>query len=251
MQTHKTFCPQRCFNLKENSMKNYLVVGAGSGIGLALTKLLSEKGHKVYAMTSQPENLGQLQNIELVQADFLSADWKGEDLPESLDGLVYCPGTINLKPIRGLKVDDFRHDFEVNVVGAVKVIQAALKALKKGGHASIVLFSTVAVAQGMPFHASIAAAKGAVEGLAKSLAAELAPTIRVNAIAPSLTETPLASRLLSSPEKMEASANRHPLKRIGQAGDIAHMAAFLLSDQTSWITGQVIGVDGGMAALKV
>jgi 3-oxoacyl-[acyl-carrier protein] reductase len=232
-------------------MKNYLIVGAGSGIGLALTKLLSEKGHKVYAMTSQPENLGQLQNIELVQADFLSADWKGEDLPESLDGLVYCPGTINLKPIRGLKVDDFRHDFEVNVVGAVKVIQAALKALKKGGHASIVLFSTVAVAQGMPFHASIAAAKGAVEGLAKSLAAELAPTIRVNAIAPSLTETPLASRLLSSPEKMEASANRHPLKRIGQAGDIAHMAAFLLSDQTSWITGQVIGVDGGMAALKV
>jgi 3-oxoacyl-[acyl-carrier protein] reductase len=232
-------------------MKNYLIVGAGSGIGLALTKLLSEKGHKVYAMTSQPENLGQLQNIELVQADFLSADWKGDDLPESLDGLVYCPGTINLKPIRGLKVDDFRHDFEVNVVGAVKVIQAALKALKKGGHASIVLFSTVAVAQGMPFHASIAAAKGAVEGLAKSLAAELAPTIRVNAIAPSLTETPLASRLLSSPEKMEASANRHPLKRIGQAGDIAHMAAFLLSDQTSWITGQVIGVDGGMAALKV
>jgi 3-oxoacyl-[acyl-carrier protein] reductase len=232
-------------------MKNYLVVGAGSGIGLALTKLLSEKGHKVYAMTSQPENLDQLQNIELVQADFLSADWKGEDLPESLDGLVYCPGTINLKPIRGLKVDDFRHDFEVNVIGAVKVIQAALKALKKGGHASIVLFSTVAVAQGMPFHASIAAAKGAVEGLAKSLAAELAPTIRVNAIAPSLTETPLASRLLSSPEKMEASANRHPLKRIGQAGDIAHMAAFLLSDQTSWITGQVIGVDGGMAALKV
>ncbi len=232
-------------------MKNYLVVGAGSGIGLALTKLLSEKGHKVYAMTSQPENLDQLQNIELVQADFLSADWKGEDLPESLDGLVYCPGTINLKPLRGLKVDDFRHDFEVNVIGAVKVIQAALKALKKGGHASIVLFSTVAVAQGMPFHASIAAAKGAVEGLAKSLAAELAPTIRVNAIAPSLTETPLASRLLSSPEKMEASANRHPLKRIGQAGDIAHMAAFLLSDQTSWITGQVIGVDGGMAALKV
>jgi 3-oxoacyl-[acyl-carrier protein] reductase len=232
-------------------MKNYLVVGAGSGIGLALTKLLSEKGHKVYAMTSQPENLDQLQNIELVRADFLSADWKGDDLPESLDGLVYCPGTINLKPIRGLKMDDFRHDFEVNVIGAVKVIQAALKALKKGGHASIVLFSTVAVAQGMPFHASIAAAKGAVEGLAKSLAAELAPTIRVNAIAPSLTETPLASRLLSSPEKMEASANRHPLKRIGQAGDIAHMAAFLLSDQTSWITGQVIGVDGGMAALKV
>jgi len=232
-------------------MKNYLVVGAGSGIGLALTKLLSEKGHKVYAMTSQPEKLDQLQNIELVQADFLSADWKGDDLPESLDGLVYCPGTINLKPIRGLKMDDFRHDFEVNVIGAVKVIQAALKALKKGGHASIVLFSTVAVAQGMPFHASIAAAKGAVEGLAKSLAAELAPTIRVNAIAPSLTETPLASRLLSSPEKMEASANRHPLKRIGQAGDIAHMAAFLLSDQTSWITGQVIGVDGGMAALKV
>lgn len=232
-------------------MKNYLVAGAGSGIGLALTKLLSEKGHKVYVITSQPENLDQLQNTELLKSDFLSPDWKGDDLPESLDGLVYCPGTINLKPIRGLKVDDFRNDFEVNVIGAVKVIQAALKALKKGENASIVLFSTVAVTQGMPFHASVAASKGAVEGLAKSLAAELAPALRVNVIAPSLTQTPLAARLLSSPEKMEASANRHPLKRIGQADDIAHMAAFLLSDQASWITGQVIGVDGGMSALKV
>ncbi len=232
-------------------MKNYLVAGAGSGIGLALTKLLSEKGNKVYVITSQPENLDQLQNTELLKSDFLSSDWKGDDLPESLDGLVYCPGTINLKPIRGLKIDDFRNDFEVNVIGAVKVIQAALKALKKGENASIVLFSTVAVAQGMPFHASVAASKGAVEGLAKSLAAELAPALRVNVIAPSLTQTPLAARLLSSPEKIEASANRHPLKRIGQADDIAHMAAFLLSDQASWITGQVIGVDGGMSALKV
>ncbi len=232
-------------------MKKYLIVGAGSGIGLETTKQLLDEGHEVYAITRQPENLEGTDKLHTITVDFLSDEWKADELPEVLDGLVYCPGTINLKPIRGLKPADFRHDFEVNVVGAVKVIQAALKALKASGNASVVLFSTVAVAQGMPFHASVAAAKGAVEGLARSLAAELSPNIRVNVVAPSLTNTPLAARLLSSDEKLEASAKRHPLQRIGQPKDMAAITAFLLSDKASWITGQVIGVDGGLSRVRV
>ena len=172
------------------------------------------------------------------------------DLPDEIHGVVYCPGSINLKPFRALKPAQFQQDFEINVLGAVKVLQAAQRKLKKG-EASVVLFSTVAVGQGMPFHASVAASKGAIEGLTKSLAAEWAPNIRVNCIAPSLTDTPMAARLLSTPEKIEASGNRHPLKRVGTATEIADLAAFLLSEKSSWITGQIIGIDGGMSTLKV
>ena len=181
-----------------------------------------------------------------VTTDEITAD----DLPEQLHGLAYCPGSINLKPFRSLKPAAFQADFDVNVLGAVKVLQAAHQVLKKGG-GSVVLFSTVAVGQGMPFHASVAAAKGAVEGLTKSLAAEWAPAIRVNCIAPSLTDTPLAGRLLSTPEKKEASGQRHPLKRVGEPEEIAALAHFLLSDEGSWMSGQVIGMDGGMSTLRV
>ncbi|MBU1368795.1 MAG: SDR family oxidoreductase [Bacteroidetes bacterium] len=232
-------------------MRNYLIAGAGGGIGRALAETLYKEGHQLYLMTSQPETLSQLKGAKFLDNGFMQDDWKPTDLPAQLDGLVYCPGTINLKPFRGLKAADFRNDFEINVMGAVRLLQAAFKALKAGNAPAVVLFSTVAVAQGMPFHSSVAAAKAAVEGLAKSLAAEWAPTIRVNVIAPSLTDTPLAAKLLGTLEKVEASAKRHPLNKVGSPDDIAAIAAFLLSEKTSWITGQVIGVDGGMSALSV
>lgn len=217
---------------------------------MELTQMLAADGNQLYVVTSKPDKLAHIPGLHFIESDFFEDNW-GADLPASLDGLVYLPGTINLKPFRALKPTDFLHDFEVNVIGAIKVLQAALKALKAGENSSVVLFSTVAVAQGMPFHSSIATSKGAIEGLMRALAAELAPSIRVNAIAPSLTATPLASKLLSSPEKMDASAKRHPLQRLGKPEDIAAMAAFLLGKQSSWITGQVFGVDGGLSQLKV
>ncbi|MDA3944904.1 MAG: SDR family oxidoreductase [Bacteroidetes bacterium] len=232
-------------------MRSYLIAGAGGGIGRTLAETLYKEGHQLYLMTSQPETLSRLKGAKFLDNGFMQDDWKPTDLPAHLDGLVYCPGTINLKPFRGLKAADFRNDFEINVMGAVRLLQAAFKALKAGNTPAVVLFSTVAVTQGMPFHSSTAAAKAAVEGLAKSLAAEWAPTIRVNVIAPSLTDTPLAAKLLGTPEKVEASAKRHPLNKVGSPDDNAAMAAFLLSEKTSWITGQVIGVDGGMSALSV
>jgi NAD(P)-dependent dehydrogenase (short-subunit alcohol dehydrogenase family) len=172
-------------------------------------------------------------------------------IPDPLHGLVYCPGTINLKPVQRITPDELSHDFNINAAGAFRMISASLKKLKAASGASIVLFSTVAVQTGMPYHVSVAAAKGAVEGMARSLAAELASSqIRVNVIAPSLTDTPLASPLLSTPEKKEAAAKRHPLGRFGNPADIASAALFLLSGQSSWITGQIIGVDGGMSTLR-
>ena len=164
--------------------------------------------------------------------------------------MVYCPGTINLKPFHRIKPEDFIYEFQVNFLGAVKAIQQSLSALKKSDKASIVLFSTVAVQNGMPFHAGIASAKGAIEGLTRSLAAELAPTIRINAIAPSITDTPLAGKLLSSDEKKEASANRHPLKKIGSVTDMVNLIDFLLSDKSAWMTGQILGLDGGMSSTR-
>ncbi|MFN2394310.1 MAG: SDR family NAD(P)-dependent oxidoreductase [Bacteroidales bacterium] len=231
-------------------MKNILIIGAGSGIGLELAKNLSEN-HKIYALSRTRGELPQSDNISFEEFDVLKDDVPADFLPEKLDGLVYCPGSINLKPLRGLKEADIMGEFQLNALGGFKVVQAVLSKLKKAEGASVVFFSTVAVKQGMPYHTSVAMAKGAVEGMTRSMAAELAPAIRVNAIAPSLTNTPLASRLLSTDERKEASAQRHPLKRVGEPEDIAAMAAFLLSENASWITGQVIGVDGGMGALKV
>jgi NAD(P)-dependent dehydrogenase (short-subunit alcohol dehydrogenase family) len=168
-----------------------------------------------------------------------------------LDGLVYCPGAINLRPFSRITPNDFTQDFNLQVGGAIKVIQAVLPALKSSGNASIILFSTVAVQLGLNFHTQVSVSKGAIEGLTKALSAELAPSIRVNCIAPSLTDTPLAASLLNTEQKVEANALRHPLKRIGKVNDISEMACFLLSNKSSWITGQIMHVDGGMSAIKL
>jgi 3-oxoacyl-[acyl-carrier protein] reductase len=228
-------------------MKRYLIAGASAGIGGALAQqLMSQQCQVVSVGRSQPG---------FAVSAHHAYDVTGADAPPivegPLDGLVYCPGSINLRPFKALKDQDFLNDFTINVLGAVKTIRHYLPNLTAAGNASIVLFSTVAVQTGMPFHASVAAAKGAVEGLARSLAAELAPKLRVNAIAPSLVATPLAARLTDTEAKVAAASERHPLKRIGQPAELAALAAFLLSDAAAWITGQVIHADGGLSALKV
>lgn len=228
--------------------RNILVVGGTSGIGAALVKILRKNEDRLVLLSRRSPSVNDAA-VTHHTFDATSDPFPTEALPDQLDGLVYCPGSINLKPFRTLREQHFEEDFRINVLGAVKVLQAAEKSLKAVG-GSVVLFSTVAVAQGMPFHASTAASKAAVEGLARSLAAEWAPQVRVNVIAPSLTDTPLAGRLLNTDQKKQAAAERHPLKKIGSPEEIASMAAFLLSEKGRWITGQVFGIDGGMSALR-
>ncbi|TVR79851.1 MAG: SDR family oxidoreductase [Saprospirales bacterium] len=231
-------------------MRNYLLIGGSRGIGAATSKLIHQNGDR-YSILSRTVPSFQEGMKRHFQLDVIKDSLEGLEVGKTLDGLVYFPGTINLKPFRSLKEEDFIEDFQVNLLGAVKALKAFFPLLRKGNQPSVVLYSTVAVGQGMPFHASVAAAKGAVEGLMRSLAAEWAPTIRVNAIAPSLTGTSLAEKLLDSDQKRENADKRHPLRKIGQPEDIAEITAFLLSDKSSWITGQLIGVDGGLSTLKV
>lgn len=229
-------------------MKNILIIGGSSGISAAVAQICLEQGNTVYtACRNRPEMPG----VHHIPYDVLDPQASLEGLPEHLDGFVYAPGSINLRPFRALKPEAFAADFEINTMGMIRSLQWVLPKLLNSTQASIVTYSTVAVQQGMPFHASVAVAKGALEGLTRSLAAEYAPKIRVNAIAPSLTNTPLAGKLLSSDEKIEKMNERHPLKRVGTPHDIAQCTYFLLSDASSWMTGQVMGLDGGMGALKL
>ena len=231
-------------------MKNYLIIGASSGIGKATAQILAHQGANVIGTYNQTSPKS-IENVSYYALDVFNENLDLSFIPETLDGIVYCPGSINLLPFTRIKPEDFIKDYELQVVGAIKVIQNCIKALKKGSTPSIVFFSTVAVQHGFNFHSQVAASKGAIEGLTKSLAAELSPTVRVNCIAPSITQTPLAEKLLSNDAKIVANAQRHPLKKIGQAEDIAEMVNFLLSEKSGWITGQILSVDGGMSTLKI
>ena len=230
--------------------KNFLVVGGSHGIGQGIVHRLLHDGAAVTVVSRTLDASDRVDGLSHVQADLMQQSLDPNDLPDRLDGWVYCPGTIRLGPLRQLSAEAMLEDYRLNVVAAVQCLQAALPAMKAAGTSAALLFSTVAVAQGMPMHAAVASAKGAVEGLTRSLAAELAPSIRVNCIAPGLTATPLSARFLSNEQKQAAMAERHPLKRFGEVADIAAIAQFLLSDQASWITGQVIGVDGGMSTVR-
>ena len=230
-------------------MKNYLIVGAAGGIGQKLVEKLMAEGHKVYGTFHDKP----IENTEISShhIDVLSENLDFSFLPDTLDGFAYCPGTINLKPFGRIKPAEYLEDYNLQVVGFLKILTEVLPRLKKSADASVVVFSTVAVQMGFPFHAQVAASKGALEGVVKALAAELAPSVRINAVAPSITNTPLANKLLNSEEKMKANAERHPLKKIGEPEDIAAAALFLLSEKSSWITGQILAVDGGMSAIKM
>jgi len=232
-------------------MKNCLIIGTSSGIGKKLADILANSGNKVYGTYCTKPIQNNTSGPEYHFCNVLEENLDFSYLPDTLDGLVYCPGNITLKPFGRIRPEEFVQDFNLQVVGAIKVIQAVLPKLKSSLSASIVLFSTVAVKSGFSFHTRVSASKGAIEGLSISLAAELAPKIRVNCIAPSLTDTPLAESLLNNEAKREANAQRHPLKRIGNVNDIAEMAGFLISDKSGWITGQVFHVDGGISTLKI
>jgi NAD(P)-dependent dehydrogenase (short-subunit alcohol dehydrogenase family) len=229
--------------------KNILLVGGTSGIGEAtLNLLLNEGANLIVAARKEPPKDDSIQYIHL---DVNEMSDELDAVPDELHGLVYTPGTITLKPFQSLKPQDFHNEIQLNAIGAVKVIQATLRKLRAAKGASIVMFSTVAVQLGLNFHTAVAMAKGAVEGLGRSLAAELASkNIRVNVVAPSLTDTPLAHNLLSTEEKKEASKQRHPLGRYGKPEDIAQAVVYLLSDSSSWVTGQVLHIDGGLSTLK-
>ena len=230
----------------------YVIAGGSHGIGLESVRMLAPTADRIEVWSRTGGDLPSAATIRHLACDFADPDGPLPELPDEIRGAVYCPGSINLRSFRSLQPADFRQDLELNLVGAVRFLQACQPRLKgpDGGTASVVLFSTVAVGQGLPMHASVASAKAAVEGLMRSLAAEWAPKIRVNAIAPALIDTPLAARLLSSPDKRDALAARYPLKRIGEPADVASLARFLLSAESGWMTGQVFGVDGGMSTLR-
>jgi NAD(P)-dependent dehydrogenase (short-subunit alcohol dehydrogenase family) len=238
-----------------NQQKNILILGGIGGIGGALCDLLSAQGHTVYATTSKPERAHEshLSSARVLHADALNPESIQSAVKmasaNGLDGLAYCVGTINLKPLARTTTEDLLRDFQINTVGAFVAIKEAAAQLAKT-RGSIVLFSSIAASRGFPSHSAIAAAKAGLEGLARTLAAELAPNVRINVIAPSLTDTPLAQSLTQNPKMKEAIEGMHPLPRLGTAEEMAKAAAFLLSDDSGWMTGQTLHIDGGRFSVE-
>lgn len=227
-------------------MKKIIIIGGSKGIGKAIIEKLIDYSTIINISRTSPSITHQ--NLTHHNCDILQ-----DELPEiqAADALIYCPGSINLKPILRLSIDDFKNDFEINVIGAVKAIQKYLPLIKNGEKPSILLFSTVAAKLGMPFHASVATAKSGVEGLVKSLGAELAPTVRVNAIAPTVTDTDLASKLLRNEKMIENITERHPLKKFLAPKEVADMAEFLISDKAASLSGQIFEMDCGIVSFKI
>ena len=224
------------------------MIGGSYGIGLPLVKILN-KEFNVHVACRTNDQL-QSENVKFIKFDALNDEFDNSLIPDEIHGFVYLPGSINLRPFKGLSVEAFKQDLEINLISLIKVLKTVMPKLVAADKSSIVLMSTVAVQRGMPFHSSVSASKGAIEGLTKSLAAEYAPKIRVNAVAPSIVDTPLANRFLNNDLKIEKSAQKHPMKRVGNSADIAETINFLLSEKSSWMTGQIIGVDGGTSTLS-
>ena len=224
------------------------MIGGSYGIGLPLVKILN-KDFNVHVACRTNDQL-QSENVNFIKFDALNDEFDNSLIPDEIHGFVYLPGSINLRPFKGLSVEAFKQDLEINLISLIKVLKTVMPKLVAADNSSIVLMSTVAVQRGMPFHSSVSASKGAIEGLTKSLAAEYAPKIRVNAVAPSIVDTPLANRFLNNDLKIEKSAQKHPMKRVGNSADIAETINFLLSEKSSWMTGQIIGVDGGTSTLS-
>ncbi len=232
--------------------RTILIAGGNSGIGLETVRQLRQQPDtRIVCAVRNPGPLADFDDVETFPFDATDSDPDLSGLPDSLDGFVYFPGTIHLKPFHRFTDDDFLADLQVNFLGAVRLLRASLPALKSADRAGIVFFSTVAVGTGLQFHTSIAAAKGALEAFSRSLAAELAPKIRVNAIAPSLTDSPLASNLLGTDDKVEASKKRHPLHQVGNPADFAKAVIYLLGDDSRFMTGQVLTLDGGLSRLRL
>ena len=224
------------------------MIGGSYGIGLPLVKILN-KEFNVHVACRTNDQL-QSENVNFIKFDALNDEFDNSLIPDEIHGFVYLPGSINLRPFKGLSVEAFKQDLEINLISLIKVLKTVMPKLVAADNSSIVLMSTVAVQRGMPFHSSVSASKGAIEGLTKSLAAEYAPKIRVNAVAPSIVDTPLANRFLNNDLKIEKSAQKHPMKRVGSSTDIAETINFLLSEKSSWMTGQIIGIDGGTSTLS-